>query len=114
MKEILEDAGKDGKEKEKELLKLFMGSIKYKNTTTKKEKMTPADIFLNSGSVNPKDHAIEYVKQQLAKENEDMGSLFKHYDQLSDIEKSILMKELLDNYDNVVRQNTRKSIKYEA
>ena len=107
MKEILEDAGKDGKEKEKELLKLFMGSIKYKNTTTKKEKMTPADIFLNSGNVNPKDHAIEYVKKQLAKSNEDMGSLFKHYDQLSDIEKSILMQELLDNYDNVVQNNTK-------
>ena len=107
MKEILEDAGKDGKEKEKELLKLFMGSIKYKNTTTKKEKMTPADIFLNSGNVNPKDHAIEYVKKQLAKSNEDMGSLFKHYDSLSDTEKSILMQELLDNYDNVVKNDTK-------
>jgi len=72
---------KDVDGNEKELLKLFMTpSGQYKNT-------------------------IKYVKEKLAKSNSDMGSLFKHYDELSDIEKSILMKELLDNYDNVVHQN---------
>jgi hypothetical protein len=72
---------KDVDGNEKELLKLFMApSGQYQNT-------------------------IEYIKEKLAKSNSDMGSLFKHYDELSDIEKSILMKELLDNYDNVVHQN---------
>jgi hypothetical protein len=115
MKEILEDAGKDGKEKEKELLKLFMGSIKYKNTTTKKEKIKGGlqgneEAFLklmNQQSVNPKDNTIKYVKEKLANSNEDMKTLFNHYDELSDVEKRILMQELLDNYDKVVKNNTK-------
>ena len=79
MKEIIKDVGGN----EKELLKLFMApSGQYQNT-------------------------IKYVKEKLAKKNSDMGSLFKHYDQLSDKEKSILMQELLDNYDNVVKNNTK-------
>jgi hypothetical protein len=115
MKEILKDVSKPGKEKEKELLKLFMGSIKYKNTTTKKEKFKGGlegneETFLklmSQQSVNPKDNTIKYVKEKLANSNEDMKTLFNHYDELSDVEKRILMQELLDNYDNVVKNDTK-------
>jgi hypothetical protein len=76
---------KDVKGNEKELLKLFM---------------TPSGQYQNT---------IKYVKEKLANSNEDMGSLFNHYDELSDKEKSILMQELLDNYDNVVHAKTNKT-----
>jgi hypothetical protein len=81
IKEIIKNV--DGNEKE--LLKLFM---------------TPNGQYQNT---------IKYVKEKLAKSNSDMSSLFKHYDQLSDKEKTILMQELLDNYDNVVHAKPNKT-----
>jgi len=109
IKEIIKDVGGN----EKELLKLFMGLNQYKNTTIKKEKITGIDAlqksFLNSGkvTVNSKDNTIKYIKEKLAKSNDDIDSLFKHYEKLSDQEKEALMKELLDNYDNVVKNDTK-------
>jgi hypothetical protein len=74
---------KDVEGNEKELLKLFM---------------TPSGQYQNT---------IKYIKEKFAKSSSDMGSLFNHYDELSDKEKSILMQELLDNYDNVVKNDTK-------
>jgi hypothetical protein len=54
-------------------------------------------------------NTLHFIRDRLKVINKDVDSLFQFYDTLKGAEKANFMKQLIDNYDNVVKNNTKTS-----